>query len=128
MVGQILLVDHEKNRGRLLQRRLERHGFSVTTVASLDEATECAQLPSRVLLVDLAMVCGPERDRMERVMARLLGHGAWSCPACGRHLVETAPGAGELACCGSPMRRSQPLELVERELDDAGATAVPDVA
>lgn len=113
MSEQILLVDGELNRCRLLQRRLERLGLAVTSVGSLSEAVEACELPPRVMLVDLALLCGPNRDQAEVLVSQMLGTRALICRQCGRLLREAAPGrGGAVTCCGEPMG------LVETESEE----------
>lgn len=103
MAGQILLVDSEPNRVRLLQRRLARGGFEVVCAESLEHAAEAEGLPPLVVIVDLALVCGPDRGRLESVLSRAAGMVSWHCETCGRRLVELTPGAAPPWCCGQAM-------------------------
>jgi hypothetical protein len=104
----ILLVDEEANRCRLLQRRLERHGFSVSSAASLAEAVNSSSLPTRVVVVDLALLCGTDRDRIEELVGRLLDAAVYRCQVCGRRLREVGPvvSEGAVTCCGQRMERT----------------------
>ncbi|MCC7495722.1 MAG: hypothetical protein IT204_25450 [Fimbriimonadaceae bacterium] len=110
MPEPILLVDRETNRCRLLQRRLERHGFAVTTVESLEQVDPQRDLPARVLVVDLALLCGPERGPIEELVGQVLGAPTYVCRHCGRRLREVEPGAGVVVCCGEPMHFIAPAE------------------
>jgi len=115
MSEQILLVDREPNRSRLLQRRLERHGFAVTSVGSLDDLTVVAEVPSRLMVVDLALLCGAERGQLEELVSQMLDAPIHECRVCGRRLREIAAGTGELTCCGQPMQFIAPTEELDVE-------------
>lgn len=69
MRERILLVDGEHNRSRLLRKRLERQGYDVVAAGSVDEAV-AANEPASVMLVDLTLLCGPDRGRLEQLIAR----------------------------------------------------------
>ncbi len=108
MTDSILLVDREANRSRLLQKRLERHGFAVTSVGSLDEMPPLSDRAARILLVDLGLFYGPERGRLEELVSRAVGARTYACGTCGRRLFEAVSGHGELLCCGRPMELATP--------------------
>ena len=118
MSEQILLVDREANRSRLLQRKLERFGLKVTTVGSLEEATD-GTCPARIMVIDVAMLCGSERGRIDDLVSQWLGVPSYECAVCGRRLREVNPGRGLVSCCG------QPMELVPlAEADDGEEVAI----
>lgn len=116
MSDTILLVDRERNRGRLLAKRLRRLGYTVTPVASVEEALDADMLPPRVLIIDLAELCGADRALVENLLAQEPRGPVLECPRCGRRLRELVPGAGTLVCCGVPLRTVRParVEPVER--------------
>lgn len=119
MDEQILLVDCESNRARLLQRKLERYGLAVRSAGSLAEAMAGDNLPPRVMVVDLAMLCGPERASLSELVDQLLSGRIYRCHECGRCLREMDPGhQAEQAptCCGAPMELSEThVAEVEKE-------------
>ncbi len=120
MDEQILLVDCESNRARLLQRKLERYGLAVRSAGSLAEAMADDALPPRVMVVDLSLLCGPERASLSELVDRLLSGRIYRCQQCGRCLREMEPGQRpEVAptCCGTAM------ELHETKQAEAGKEA-----
>ena len=120
MDEQILLVDDESNRCRLLQRKLERYGLAVRSVGSIDEAMAGENLPPRVMVVDLGLLCGPERASLSELVDRLLSGRIYRCNHCGRCLREMEPGKAAATapqCCGETM------ELTETSLPDVGKEA-----
>lgn len=119
MSEQILLVDREVNRCRLLQRKLERLGLTVSTAQSLAQVADACELPPRALLIDLSMLCGSERGQIEAVVGQLLGTTIHRCASCGRTVREITPGAGELRCCGRPMERHEPTGEVSSIREEA---------
>lgn len=114
-MDRVLLVDREPNRCRLMRRKLQRHGLEVTSVASLEELATVADLPQRVMVIDLSMVCGSDTGCLEELVGRVLGTRAFECEVCGRSVVEMVPGDGELVCCGRAMRRAATAERPERD-------------
>lgn len=122
MDEQILLVDCESNRARLLQRKLERYGLAVRSASSLAEAMAGDALPPRVMVVDLGLLCGPERASLAELVDRLLSGRIYRCHKCGRCLREMEPGEQAEtapACCGAVM------ELTESSLAEAGKETTP---
>lgn len=111
----ILVIDPERNRGRLLVRRLEREGFAAVTVGSLAEALDRHPGESEIVLLDLSLMCGPERERLGDVVTRFTPDRVFACPVCGRRLRELAEGHGAPVCCGRAMSDAPPTSVTERE-------------
>lgn len=100
---RILVIDPEGNRGRLLVRRLEREGVAAETVADLSAALAVERVNVGLVLLDLSLLCGPERERLSEIVAHFATGSVWECPTCGRRLLELTPGSCLLSCCGAQM-------------------------
>lgn len=114
MAVQVLLVDNEANRRRLLERRLSRRGFDVRAACTLAQAVAQDDVAGRVLLVDLQQFSGPDRAQLELLLETVGSGTTYLCRRCGRTVRETVAGRGSPACCGGCMERIDEAADVEQ--------------